>query len=81
MRTANPKVRRVVSKALAETTLTLQEAATRIGIPYPTAQAYRLGRRTAQPQTVAKIVRFLRKQAKALTELAERLEAEAERSD
>lgn len=70
------RLRQLVSKALREATLTLEEAAARCGIPRDTVQAYRLGRRTAGAKQRARLAAFLRRQAARLMALAARLEAQ-----
>ena len=69
----------MVSKALEAVTPTLRDVAQWIGQSYSSARAYRQGDRTPPPKVIRKLARALRIHAAKLVQLAERLDAEAER--
>ncbi len=64
----------LIPDALATATPTLRDVATWVGTSYALMRAWRLGTRTPTPDRQRKLARALRKHARRLDRLADRLE-------
>jgi len=67
----------MMADALKAVTPTLREVAAWCRVSYPTIRAYRLGSRRPSPTTVRRFAASLRRHARRLIKLADRLEREA----
>ena len=65
---------RLVSDALGAATPTLRDVAAWVTTPYATVRAWRAGDRKPSPNATQKLVRALRRHAKRIQRLADRLE-------
>jgi hypothetical protein len=67
----------MMAEALKVVTPTLREVAVWCRVSYPTIRAYRTGDRRPTPATVTRFAAALRRHARLLGKLADRLEREA----
>ncbi|HEY8469357.1 MAG TPA: hypothetical protein VIL18_06935 [Longimicrobiales bacterium] len=66
-----------VRRVLKAAPFALPDVAADAGLSYHTIRAYAYGKRTPEPENVAKLVRALRRRAEKILDLADRLEREA----
>lgn len=69
----------MMSEALKAVTPTLRDVAVWCRVSYPTVRAYRTKARRPTPATVARFAGALRRHARLLVKLADRLDRETER--